>query len=44
MGHGRHNFPAHDLALHVGVGIVLAHVVAVLGDRFMGREFSSQIS
>ena len=38
VGHGHHHFPAHDLALHVGVGIVLPDIVAVLGHRRVGRE------
>jgi hypothetical protein len=32
-------FPAHDLPLHVGIGIVFTHIVLVLGYRFMGGQF-----
>jgi len=38
-GYGNHHFTAHDLPLHVGVGIVFAAVVvAILVDRIVGGE------
>ncbi len=30
IGHGHHRFPAHDLPLHVSVGVVLASIVVAL--------------
>ena len=38
IGNGHYHFPAHDLALQMGVGIVLPHVVALLGHRGVGRQ------
>ena len=38
VGDGHHDFASHDLAFHVGVGIVFADVVAVSGHRFMGSD------
>lgn len=29
FSHGHHHFPSHDLPLHVGVGVVLAHIMPV---------------
>src|SRR6516164_2744845 len=38
-GDGDHDFAAHDLAFHVGVGVVFAGaVMLVLGGRRMGSE------
>jgi len=38
--YGNYHFTAHDLPLHVSVGIVFASVVvAILVDRFVGSEF-----
>jgi len=37
-GDGDHHFPAHDLALHVGIRVVLAHIVAVGRNRLMGGK------
>ena len=39
-----HHLTPHNLAFHVGIGIVLADIVTVPGDRLMGAIFSSQIS
>ena len=36
--YGHHHLPAHDLPLHMGVGVVFPHVVAVLGDWCMGGQ------
>jgi hypothetical protein len=45
LGHGGDDdLPAHDLALQVGIGVVLSDVVTVGGYRFMGGELSSQTS
>jgi len=38
-GDGDYYFAPHDLALHVGVGVYFACVVAVAGDRFVGGKF-----
>jgi len=43
-GYGYDYFSSHDLALHVGVGVYFACVVAVAGDRLVGASFSSQTS
>src|SRR5271157_2878001 len=43
-GDGDHDFPAHDLALHVGVGVVFTGTVVTVGrDRLMRREFLQPI-
>jgi hypothetical protein len=42
---GHYDFVAHDLPIHVGVGVVLAGaVMAVLRGRGVGCQFSSQAS
>jgi hypothetical protein len=35
---GYDHFSSHDRALHVPVSVILAHIVAVLGDGRMGRK------
>ncbi len=37
-GNGNHHFPAHNLAFHVGIRIVLAHIVPVGRDWLMGSK------
>ncbi len=39
VGDGDHDLSTHDLPLHVGIGIVLTHVVLVGGHWFVGRDF-----
>ena len=34
-----HYFTPHYLPLQMGVGIILTHIMAILGNRFMGRQF-----
>ena len=41
---GHHHFAPHDLAFHMGVGVILTHIVAVLGYRFVGAPVSPAIS
>src|SRR5579863_9832025 len=39
LGHGHHHLASHDLAFHVGVGVVLAGtVVQILRDGLVGRQ------
>jgi hypothetical protein len=38
-GYGNNDFPPHYLPFQVGVGVYFAGVVAVGGNRLMGREF-----
>ena len=42
--YGDNHFPAHDLPLHMGIRIILTHIVLVLRNRFMGASFSNQSS
>jgi len=44
LSHRHHHLAAHDLALHVRVGIVFPDIVPVLGHRLVGRELFSQTS
>ena len=37
--YGNNHFPTHDLPLHMGIRIVLTHIVLVLRNRFMGGQF-----
>ena len=39
LRHGDNHFPAHDLSLHMGIRVVLTHIVLVLRNRFMGCQF-----
>ena len=38
VGDGHHDFASHDLAFHVGVGIVFAHIVPILRNRGVGSN------
>ena len=38
-----HQHAAHDLALHVRVGILLSHVVAIPAHRFVGRQLHQPV-
>src|SRR3990170_2056807 len=33
-----HDFPSHNLSFQMGISIVLTIIVAILGNRFMGRK------
>ena len=37
-GYGHHYLPAHDLPLQMGIGVILADVVAIPGDRGVGGQ------
>jgi len=44
-GYGHHYLPAHDLPLQMGIGVILADVVAIPGKPGRGGPgFSSQTS